>query len=154
MSCCITCKKYTGRSIFHEACPLAQSVLCRRCLQRGHLTEACTEGRVEWERPTCLEDLIPYDVRQRWGISSSTPISFPSARGAPGTETEISPINTITIPEEYSDIKDFIKEHKIKVAGSKTKESKIDCIKAIRLWANTHGYRSKMEYEIPTCVFE
>jgi hypothetical protein len=150
---CSTCKKWTGRTLVHEICPLAASMLCKRCLQRGHLTEACTEGRTEWERPSYIEELIPYDVRQRWGLTSMTPITFPLPRGAAGTEKEIASINTIVIPEEYTDLKEFIKEHKIKVEKV-TKESKSDCIKAIKAWASTRGYRAIMEHTIQTCSAE
>lgn len=113
----------------------------------------CSEGRADAERPTYLEELIPYDIRQRWGLHTMTPISFILPRGAPGTESEISAINTITIPEEYSDLKEFIREHKITVTKI-TKESKSDCIKAIKAWANARGYRSIMEHEVQKCTAE
>jgi hypothetical protein len=82
-----------------------------------------------------------------------TPITFPLPRGAVGTEKEIASINTIVIPEEYTDLKEFIKEHKIKVEKV-TKESKSDCIKAIKAWASTRGYRAIMEHTIQTCQTE
>ena len=150
---CLTCKKYTGRFITHDCCPLAQSMICKRCMQRGHMTDACNEGQVSWERPTCLEELIPYDVRQRWGLHTMTPITFLLPRGAEGTESEIPTINTITIPEEYSDLKEFIREHKIEVAKV-TKESKTECIKAIKAWAGRSGFRTIMEHEVQTCLAE
>lgn len=153
---CVTCKKFTGRLLSHDlgsVCPLAHSMICKRCIQRGHITEACTEDHAQWERPTCLEELIPYDVRHRWGLHTITPITFPIPRGSVGTESEIPDINTITIPEEYSDMKELIKEHKIKVEKI-TKESKSDCIKAIKGWANARGYRCIMEHEIQTCIAE
>lgn len=117
------------------------------------MTEVCNEGRAEHERPTCLEELIPYDVRQRWGLHTMTPIVFSLPSGAVGTESEIASINEIRIPEEYSDIKEFIREHKIKVEKV-TKESKTVCIKAIKAWASARGYRAIMEHEVQTCVVE
>jgi len=123
-------------------------MLCKRCYQRGHSTDVCTEGASAWERPTCLEDLIPYDVRQRWGLHTTTPIAFYKR-----SESEIAEINTYVIPEEYSDLKEFIRAHKIEVAKV-TKESKNECIKAIRTWATMRGYRCIMEHDVQTCSAE
>jgi hypothetical protein len=150
MSCAI-CKKFKGKEIFHDdGCPLGKSVLCRRCHHRGHFTSDCTEDWPQWERPTSLEELIPSDVRKRYGIITHTPISFPVPRGAPGTDVELSAINEVVIPDDYSQLKEFIDTHKIKVEKI-TKESRFNCMKAIAAWGVSHGYRVVMKCDMAIC---
>jgi hypothetical protein len=101
------------------------------------------------EFPTSLEELIPYDVRQRWGISTVTSLSLPTQNH----DKMIAPINTIVIPEDYSEMKEFIRINKISVVKV-TKESTSNCIKAIKTWANSHGLRTVMEHTITHITVE
>jgi len=108
----------------------------------------CTEGRAQWERPTTLEELIPYDVRQRFNIKTSTAIEFPLKRGALGTEVELSLFNELIIPDDYTHLKEFIDTHKIKVEKI-TKESLANCRKAVKKWGAERGYRVVMNHSVP-----
>ncbi len=152
MSFCLTCKKFKGKDILHgdDGCPLGKSVVCRRCHHRGHLTSTCTEDWPQWERPTSLEELIPADIRKRYGIITHTPIPFSLSRGQPGTDVELGTINEVIIPDDYSQLKEFIDAHKIKVEKI-TKESRSNCMKAIAAWGVSHGYRVVMKYDMAVC---
>ena len=100
----------------------------------------CTEAWPQWERPTTLEELIPADLKLRFGIATHTPLTFNYPRGMEGSETELGDINEIEIPENYADLKRFIDRHKIKVEKV-TKESHAACMKAVKAWGVTRGYR-------------
>lgn len=145
MSCAI-CKKWAGRAVEHTTpCPLASSMTCSRCFQRGHMTEQCSEGMME--HPSCLEDLIPANLRNRWGIHTVTPLIIPANHPA---EQKIAPINTVQVPDDYTEMKEFIREHRIDVE-KKTKESIANCRKAIIDWAKLRGYRVIMQHTISEC---
>ena len=139
---CKNCQVFIGKDIIHpnDECPHASSFLCRRCHVRGHLTRNCTENWPQWERPTTFEELIPSDIKLRYGITTSTPICYPKARGEPGTEVELNDINEIVIPEDYNLLNDFAIKNKIKVEKV-TKPSLEKCIVAIKHWGVSHGYR-------------
>ncbi len=106
----------------------------------------CSDRWSHWERPTTLEELIPVDVRMRYGIQTHTRLEFDKPRGADGTEKELHSCAEIIIPEDYSDLKEFVERHKISVE-KKTKESRMACIKAIQEWGVSHGYRIVMQLE-------
>lgn len=109
------------------------------------MAEQCSESNIE--HPSCLEDLIPANIRNRWGINTVTPFTLNKEHQA---EHKIAPINTVQIPDDYTDIKEFIKEHKIDVE-KKTKESTANCRKAIIDWAKARGYRVIMQHTIIEC---
>ena len=142
MTQCVLCLKYTGVPVVHSStgCPLGHSVLCRRCHNRGHLSSMCTEKWPQWERPTSLEELIPADIKLKYGITTNTPLSFTYPRGIEGSEVELSDVNEMVIPENYNELKEFIEKQKIKVEKV-TKESKAQCLKAVKAWGVSHGYR-------------
>lgn len=148
MAPCETCKIYTGLTVVHTVCPLASSMTCHCCFQRGHMSAQCTDGIIE--HPACLEDCIPIDVRNRWGIHTVTPLVIQAGHDP---EKKIADINTIVIPDDYTDLKEFIREHKIRVEKV-TKESAANCIKAIKAWAISRGYRAIMNHTIPTIATE
>jgi hypothetical protein len=163
MTSCATCKKYTGRIVCHDenGCPLKVSLLCRRCHHRGHLASQCTHGISNWERPTTLEELIPSDVRLRYGINTHTRVEFAAERGAPGTESEHPLIRTEIIPDDYTQKNDFVKRHKIPVEktsnenGKSYKPTEIACEKAICEWAVRNGIRIIFSKEVtPSCATE
>lgn len=139
---CQNCKVFLAKDVLHpnDECPHASSFLCRRCHARGHLTRNCTENWSQWERPTTIEELIPSDIKLRWGITTFTPIHFSKARGEPGTEAELNDINEIFIPEDYNLLNDFAIKNKIKVEKV-TKPSLEKCILAIKQWGVAHGFR-------------
>lgn len=139
---CPNCSVLTGRQITHpnDECPQAASFLCRRCHCRGHLTRNCTEMWPQWERPTTYEELIPPDIKMRYGIRTHTLLTFEEKRGAPGTEQELHDSNEIVIPEDYIQLNEFAIKNKIKVEKV-TKPSLDKCIEAIKSWGISHGFR-------------
>lgn len=143
MSSCAICLKYTGVSVIHgdSGCELSASILCRRCHHRGHLTTMCTYGAAHWERPTTLEELIPHDVRNRYGITTSTRLEFAAPRCTPEAESEIATVNTITIQDDYTQLNEFAKKHKIVVPNMKTKKAEAAILSAIKDWAIHRGIR-------------
>ena len=81
----------------HEGapCPVAASLWCSQCGCKGHVAATCDEVQ-HVARPRYLEELIPADVRERWKITTLTPIvwSMPSLEDM---EREIPESNTIEI---------------------------------------------------------
>ena len=139
---CPSCKVLTGRDIAHanNECPQAHSFLCRRCNTRGHMTRYCKENWPQWERPTTLEELIPPDIKMRYGITTHTQIIFPTKRGDPGTDREMDRINEIYIPTNYNELMKFKELHGITVE-TVTKYKEENVIAAIKKWGVSHGYR-------------
>ena len=148
MSVCSICLTYREKSIVHtDGCPYAASAPpCRQCHHRGHTSPACTEAWAHWERPTTLEELIPADVRIRYGIISHTPTSFVEPRGE-ATHKELSDRNTIVVPDDYNELLKFVDTYKIKVEKI-TKPSADICFKAIKAWGVTRGCRVITKTEI------
>jgi len=139
---CPNCKVSTGRELSHSngECPQAVSFLCRRCNTRGHMTRHCKESWPQWERPTTLEELIPPDIRIRYGITTHTPIVYDTNRGDPGTERELERINEICIPSDYNELIKFTKKYNMNVE-TVTKPPKENLVAAIKTWGLSHGYR-------------
>ena len=144
---CKVCLHYRGESIFHsaEGCNAAKNVKCRRCHNRGHFTSDCKEGYAQWERPTCYEELIPADVRIRFGIRVGTLPEFviEKPRGADTLHELANETNTIELPplddkEFYKKTDEVITLYNIPVK-TKTKESKESRLKAIQEWCVAHG---------------
>ncbi len=104
------------------------------------MTRHCDEDWSEWERPTTLEELIPADVRFRYGIATHTLINFDAKRGDPGTEREIECVNEIIIPSEYNELKEFTKRHGM-IVETVTKPPKENLVAACKAWGVQHGYR-------------
>lgn len=82
---CETCLSWTGRNVQHPVsnitnrdgtviqvseCELRQSLTCRRCCKSGHSTGECTYDNTI--HPSCIEELIPNDIREYYGINSHT----------------------------------------------------------------------------------
>lgn len=136
---CPTCLSWLGVSRTHDKpCPVKASTWCTQCGQFGHRTIDC-ENKITWKRPESLEELIPEDVRKRWGITTKTLIYWP----APTTEvaeSEISNHETIVIVKKDSKIREFMKQNKIstvhKMEGNivKLREWAVENGKKIR-WA-------------------
>jgi hypothetical protein len=103
------------------------------------MTHTCEEDWSHWERPTSMEELIPQHIKQRYNITTVTPIMFKKPRG-PDTVHELHSINEVTIPETYEKILEFIAKHKI-IAEKTTKPRGDACIDAIIAWADARGIR-------------
>jgi hypothetical protein len=136
-SSCTTCYSLTGLHNSHDvaACPLSASMVCRRCHTRGHLSASCGAA-VLWERPSCLEELIPDDVRSLWGIRTMTPISYgdKGLAGTAGTDSELC--MEIEVSQNDKKMRAFMVEHDIDTTH-KTNEN----LQRIREWAMHKGLR-------------
>jgi hypothetical protein len=100
------------------------------------MTHHCSEDWAHWERPTCMEELIPQNIRMRYNITSHTPLTFPIPRIVPIHESH--PINQIQIPATYGELKDTIKLYNIKLPGNK-KPSSAEYVQALKDWAESTG---------------
>ncbi len=101
----------------------------------------------QWERPTSLEELIPADIRLRYGINTHTPVKFQ----APRSVDELPDINKLVIPEtsNYKELGEFLESHNIKV-DKVTKDSREDRINAAKAWGVAHGYRVVQQASVAT----
>jgi hypothetical protein len=118
------------------------------------LSTDCTLLRTQpHERPTTLEELIPADIRLRFGITTHTPVAL-APRGAEDAvpEEEIPDMNEIIIPEtsNYKEMGEFIEKYGIKVDNKITKDSRVDRLKAIKAWGVANGYRITQRAILPT----
>lgn len=148
MSSCTTCLKYMGLQRGHgegEACPVAASFWCSQCGCYGHLPSACDEV-THVVRPRTLEELIPEEVRLRWGITTSTPILWTTPLTLADQEREIADTNTIEVRyregKQDSKIREVMRVHKIptvhKMEGN---------IQLLRKWAVEHGKKVRLVQE-------
>lgn len=136
---CTTCYALTGLHNIHDnqPCPLSASMVCRRCHTRGHLAASCSSTAALWERPSCLEELIPDDVRALWSIQTITPMSYTTLAGAAGTESELC--MDIEVSQNDKKMRAFMTEHDIDTAH-KTNEN----LQRIRDWAMHKGLRVRL----------
>jgi hypothetical protein len=97
-TCCTTCRDMLGIVREHgiAVCPTRQSLWCSQCSCYGHLADTCDVARHVW-RPATLEELIPADVRERWGIRTRTPIIYERTLSLEDAEREIAESNTLEI---------------------------------------------------------
>ena len=98
MSHCTTCRSFTitQKHADDADCPVRSSQWCSQCSCYGHLPAECDEAAHVW-RPRTLEELIPADVRERWGITTQTRIIWPKELTLEDAEREIANTNTIEI---------------------------------------------------------
>ena len=121
-------------------------ITCRRCLQTGHMTQMCKEDWSHWERPTTMEDLIPLHIRNRYKITSATPLTFKHPRG-PLTTNELHTINDIIIPDDHDKIAELAKSLNITPAKLTTTQrpggrySTEEYVIAIEKWGRDTGRR-------------
>ncbi len=58
-----------------QDCPLLQSAYCGVCAKRGHFRINCPDLLTKsYQKPRYLEELIPYDLADRYQITSRTPL--------------------------------------------------------------------------------
>ena len=133
------CYKLTGIRAPHtrNTCPVAPTLLCRRCHCKGHTTAECGASWANWERPTSLEELIPADVRERWNIQTSTELMFETERGAPGTDRERK--IEVEVSSNDKQLRQFMKENAIDTTSAREEN-----LKRIRDWATQHGFRLRI----------
>ena len=88
---CKTCKTTLGLTRIHAdgVCDIRNALWCSQCSCHGHRSIECTKVKHVW-RPRYLEELIPADVRERWGIETETPINWvkPAYASLPAKDRE------------------------------------------------------------------
>jgi len=123
------------------------SLWCTRCWCKGHEATACDESSVPMvEPPKYVEELIPSDVRERWGITLRTPYIPEVPLSMEAKEQMISDNNTILIRyregKQDSRIREVMRSLKIptvhKMDGNITK---------LRVWAISQGKKVRLEQE-------
>ncbi len=96
-------------------------------------------------RPRTIEDLIPSDVRERWGIETVTPIiwSWPTLEDQ---EREIADINTIEVRYREGKMDAKIREvmRSLKVATVHKMDGNIQ---KLREWAVRNGKKVRIVQE-------
>ena len=137
----------------HTDCPVLASIWCSQCSSYGHLPSDCKEVTHVW-RPKTLEELIPEDVRARWGITTQTPIMWPKPLTVDVAEREIAEFNTISVRNKDSAIRDLMKQLNIQTVHSMNwtaakpgKPSKPGNIQLLRDWAIAHGKKLRLVQE-------
>lgn len=118
-----------------------------RCHQTGHLTKCCIIGDPRFERPTTLEECIPYSTRRRFKIHTYTKISWADKDRT--TDVEIPNVNCFQVLDTYVGMKEFIDKYNI-VVKKKTKESLEECRSAIEEWVRKRACR--LEFVTPVSV--
>ena len=111
---CETCRLWTGRLETHTESPIRASLVCRRCCGSGHSTADCTHRNVV--HPTCLEDLIPQETRDRFAIHTQTEYVMPPL------PVTVHDVNRVDIINQDKWIRDFMK-HKHLATARKREEN-------------------------------
>lgn len=141
---CATCKAWLGLTRTHGSdCPVRASAWCSQCGCYGHRPSEC-DTQLMWTRPASLEELIPRDVRERWDITTNTPIAWISAT-LEDAEREIAENNTIEI--RYVDkldsrLREFMKANKVRTVHKMEGNLQI-----LREWAVSNGKKIRLVQE-------
>jgi hypothetical protein len=144
---CKVCASVLGTQVTHdgvEVCPVQATYTCTQCGGQGHLASSC-RITTHVRRPRTLEELIPSDVRARWGITTQTPIVW-SRPSVSTMEREVDDENTIEIRHQGNNrdakIREVMKQNKVRTAHSME-----DNITRLRSWAVTHGKKIRIIQE-------
>lgn len=140
--CCTFCAQYTDENVHHESnsCPHLTSMYCRRCQSYGHLVSQCETRWEHWERPSSLEELIPYHLRMRYGIQSTTEMVYHAERGSEGSFRELS--QEISVPGNDKKMRKFMENY-----GIKTVHKGAVNLQTIKDWARDRGLRVRIVNE-------
>lgn len=137
---CATCLSWLSLTTTHDGdCPVRASAWCTQCGCYGHRGVDCHTA-ITWTRPATLEELIPEDVRIRWNITTATRIQWPPTFNLEDAEREISDVNSIRIPYDDREIRNFMKANKIH-----TTHKKICNLQELREWAVRKGKKIILE---------
>lgn len=140
---CDTCATMMGLARRHgdDPCPVKASLWCSQCGCHGHRPAECDLVTHVW-RPRTLEELIPPDVRERWGITTSTLIVWdvPTLEDA---EREIADSNTIDIHYRDGKMDNKIREM-MRLLKIPTVHSKDGNLMKLRRWAVENGKKMRL----------
>ena len=97
------------------------------------------------ERPRCLEDLIPVEIRERWGIRTQTAIVWPTTT-LEIAEREIAESNTIEVVYREGRQDNRIREvmRSLKIPTVHKMEGNIQ---KLRAWAVANGKKVRLSQE-------
>jgi hypothetical protein len=98
-----------------------------------------------WDRPRTLEELIPADVRERWGIDTQTRILWtkPTLYDA---EQEISENNVIELRYKDGKLDNKLREY-MKSQRVMTVHKMNDNLQILRNWAISQGKKIRLIQE-------
>lgn len=143
---CALCMKMVGLTRVHDdsGCPVRSSFWCSQCGCYGHLSEDCDEV-VHVRRPRTLEELIPEDVRARWGIQTATLIPWEPPNLAEA-EREIADPNTIEIRYREGRLDNKIRET-MRLFKLPTVHKMEHNLAKLQGWAVQHGMKVALVLE-------
>jgi hypothetical protein len=135
------------------------SAWCSRCSCMGHIPVECDAADVCMvDRPATLEELIPEELRERWGIDTRTEIAWSPRMGTPliVQETEIANTNSIEI--RYSvkggremgldaQLRKYMKANGIVNATGHTEHATAANLMRLREWAVAQGKKVRLVVE-------
>jgi hypothetical protein len=102
-------------------------------------------------RPRTLEELIPADVRERWGITTETLIVWPTELTLEDAEKEIADTNTIEV--RYKDGRENGRQQAIIKVMRTLKIPTVHKIEGniqkLRQWAVANGKKVRLVQEKP-----
>lgn len=101
---------------------------------------------ITWQRPRYLEDLISDEDKERWQITTRTPILHTPLNGKNYRETalrEIPKTDTLQVINQDKKIRDFMR-----VNGVKTVHEQIENMRILTDWAIQQGKRIEFVKEI------
>jgi hypothetical protein len=136
---CSFCSQYTHSDADHESafCPHMASMYCRRCQSYGHLVSQCETPWAHWERPSSLEELIPFHLRVRYGIQTTTQLDYDSPRGSEESFKELP--HEIRVPGNDKRMRKFMDKR-----GIKTVHKGAVNLQTIKDWAKERGLRVRI----------
>jgi len=105
-----------------------------------------------WKRPVYLEDLISVEDKERWQITTKTPIIHKPLTQANYREMalrEISSAGTFYVLNQDKKIRDFMDKN-----GVKTVHKQIDNMRLLTQWAISQGRRIEFVKETAATINE
>jgi hypothetical protein len=108
------------------------------------------------DRPATLEELIPEEVRTRWGIDTRTEIAWPAKTALVDLEDQIADSNSVEI--RYSvgagreagldaRLRQFMKAHRIVNSAGHTEHATNANLLKLREWAVAQGKKVRLVEE-------
>ena len=95
---CTQCRPVLGRLVKRhapDACPLLKGSYCGMCASYGHSPATCPDKLTrQFREPQFLEQLIPYNLLEQYGVDTATPLCGNAAAVA-----QPSPDTFLEVPE-------------------------------------------------------
>ena len=126
---CETCRLWLGKNVEHEICLLKADLRCRRCCGSGHSSSECTIKSMN-VYPTYIEELIPQDIKDMYGITTQT------AYTKSEKIIEPHPIRRIDIVNSDKWLREFMKYQRLQTARKRE-----DNLTKIFEWAHANGLK-------------